>query len=82
MAFGTQWVAGGGRSARGLAGDHNVADFMRAMATAVAAGKVKHVGLSEAIAQGGLPLLSCARCVVHGSGSARAVLGGQSVEKC
>eukprot|EP00667_Euglena_gracilis_P014137 EG_transcript_14626 len=31
-----------------LPSDHNVADFMTAMVTAVAAGKVKHVGLSEA----------------------------------
>eukprot|EP00667_Euglena_gracilis_P012852 EG_transcript_13231 len=32
-----------------LPSDHNVADFMKAMVTAVAAGKVRHVGLSEAI---------------------------------
>eukprot|EP00668_Euglena_longa_P020798 GGOE01025890.1.p1 GENE.GGOE01025890.1~~GGOE01025890.1.p1 ORF type:complete len:341 (+),score=136.04 GGOE01025890.1:101-1024(+) len=32
-----------------LPSDHNVVDFMKAVAAAVAAGKVKHVGLSEAI---------------------------------
>eukprot|EP00667_Euglena_gracilis_P016212 EG_transcript_16957 len=32
-----------------LPSDRNVADFMRAAATAVTAGKVRHVGLSEAI---------------------------------
>eukprot|EP00667_Euglena_gracilis_P014902 EG_transcript_15485 len=31
-----------------LPGDHNVVEFMEAMLVAVAAGKVKHVGLSEA----------------------------------
>eukprot|EP00667_Euglena_gracilis_P024767 EG_transcript_28688 len=32
-----------------LPADHNVANFMNAMVAAVASGKVKHVGLSEAI---------------------------------
>lgn len=31
-----------------LPSDHNVADFMKPMVTVVAAGKVRHVGLSEA----------------------------------